>query len=203
MSAFRLHGIPVLFLLLLTAACGGSSGSGSPTSLVALQAPVHQDGEGYVTAGFGANGGAPLTAVGDNSLDQSFAGIFCFDLTGIGTVDSAVLRLHFAYEVGDPWSLGELRLDHIDGGGMLDLSDYDGGTLTADVFTLAKQDEYVLDVTDLVAADVAAGRSYSTFRLRFEVPTNSDAMSDFARFGSSQAADPADWPTLEVTHVAP
>jgi hypothetical protein len=52
-----------------------------------------------------------------------------------------------------------------------------------------------------VAADVAAGRTRSSFRLRFVPETDLDADFDYLRITSSTSAFTDARPTLFVTHV--
>lgn len=188
-----------LFALALTA-CGGSSAFTTTPALIEAMAPVVPAGEGYVKVEFQVKHDEPLSVVGDNAVDQSIVAILCFDVSAFPSVKSATLRFYLSYEIGDAWSLGMLRLDHIDGGGSLDIADGGSPALSADLFALAQQDEYVLDVSEAVAADIEAGRAVSTFRLRFDIPTDGDGTAEFARFGTSLAADPGLWPTLQIVH---
>jgi len=90
-------------------------------------------------------------------------------------------------------------MDHVDGGGVLDVTDGVDGTLTPEIHTLADQPSWTVDVTAQVEADLAAGRTTSTFRVRFSVDTNNNGQEDGYRIGSSKNPFRATHPVLVIT----
>lgn len=166
-------------------------------------APVVAGGEGYVVGGVSPVTDAPFMALGDNALDNPFVGVLCFDLTGIGSVEQATLTFHRGLGLGDPWSMGPLFMDHIDGGGSLDAADATDPALTEAIYELMDEPSWTLDVTAQVQADVAAGRSASSFRIRFDLTTNGDATQDIYRVIMSKHVASEQHPSLVISHFAP
>lgn len=203
------HTLALAFVCIL-AACGGSTTSDemlefSPAPMpVEVFAPVVPDAEGYIFAGTDVFNAETSNRVGDWTLDAPSVAVFTFDLTGIGAVEQATLTLVQLGQAGTPFDdLGPLHLDHIDGGMTLDVGDQVDPPLVAGFVELVDQDTSHVDVTDLVAADLAAGRTTSSFRLRFEVDTDGNGDNDFVSFGTTKHVNPAFHPSLGITHVAP
>lgn len=73
--------------------------------------------------------------------------------------------------------------------------------LTAEAFTLGDEPSWTLDVTPYLAADREAGRTVSTFRFRFAVPSDGDGATDYGRIASSTFALETVRPVLSATHV--
>ncbi len=196
------------FVLLTTIAllcgCGGSSGSALlPAPTLAVYVPPVPAGEGFVYDG-GSTGSAGVNIqMGDSVSNVPVVGLLCFDITGLGDVQDAILTIHRSTIIGNPWSMGPLLVDHIENGGVVDQTVFAGGTLSAAVHQLDDQDNWVLDVTDLVAADRAAGRTTSAFRFRFASQTNGDGQLDLLRIAASGTGFLAWQPGLFIQHVAP
>ncbi len=202
MSVPRIR-VPLLMLALTLAAACGSSGGGGGTAAslppLELRAPVIAGAEGTVEDGGGVFVVNPQLHIGDSAADNRSVGIVAFDLTGITDVLQATLILRRTAIIGTPLVFQPLSLDHIDGGGVLDATDLTGPALAAAIHVLPDQLEWSLDVTPQVAADLAAGRSESTFRLRFDGDTDGDGAVDHYRIASSKHVTTAHHPTLELT----
>lgn len=191
----------VLFVLVLACGCGGSSGSSVAAGVpVDVEVPVIGPGEGYIHGGNMSIGFSNLV-IGDNATNETFVGIIAFDISGLGDVQDAELVLHQGPTTGMPWDLAPLFVDHIEGGGVIQLSQATDLPLTAEAFTLGDEASWTLDVTPYVAADRAAGRTVTTFRFRLAIPTDGDAASDYARIASSTHALETVRPLLSATHV--
>ena len=198
---FKTTSVAALLLAgIMLSACGGGDGS-SNTAPVLLSAPANVAGEGFVINGNPLN--QSFARTGDALLNGIYAGILSFDLSGTGSVQQAVLTFHQIGSLGDPWLLGPLQVDHIDGGGTLDAADAISPALTADIASVGDQPSWTLDVTAFVLADRAAGRLTSTFRLRMNTPTDNDGGLDYMDVATSTNADPMMHPTLMVTHTLP
>lgn len=183
------HVLPCLALPLLLAACGGSSGEPAPVPPVPL-GPIQDAQAAFIEAPSGfvyAAGGASLNStpgVGDNALDEAFRGYLVYDLASVppgAAIVSATLHARQTPPIGDPFpAFGVVDVDHVN-----DRS-YADATLTTDVGTLAPDGTAgarTLDVTAQVAADVAASRTTSQFRLRFSaVETDNDGAQDTVFF---------------------
>ena len=171
----------------LLSGCGAGGGLFG-SSEVTTNEPSTLDG--YVTSdGIVVANGASAMAVGDNGADNGRRGFVRFTLAGIpsgATIVEAVLHLAQADVTGAPYAtLGSVRVDHMDLGAGLDAGDYAAAPLVSDVGTLsgnAALETKSLDVSSSVAADVAAGRSTSDYRLRFLVTTDFDGIIDTAHF---------------------
>lgn len=186
---------PLLALLLLPGAlllpgCGGSGGGSSP----AVPSAFHTASAVNALTGFGQAGaviGTSQPLAGDTVPATNFRGFVRFDTSGLppgAVIVTATLRLHQTTVDGDPYGkFGPLHVDHVDFLGSLDGGDFAGGTLAADVGVLATTATLgyrSLDVTSRVAADRAAGRTTSDFRLAFGGALGGDAVTDMAYFGS-------------------
>lgn len=194
--------VPLLLLsLVLAAACGSSSGGSAAPSLppLELRAPVIGAAEGTVEDGGGVFVVNPTLNIGDSAADVRTVAIIAFDLTGITDVLQATLLLTRTANIGNALDFQPLNLDHIDGGGVLDATDLSNPALAAAIHVLPDQPNWTLDVTAQVAADLAAGRSESTFRLRFDGDTDGDGTLDHYRLASSKHITTANHPTLELT----
>jgi hypothetical protein len=185
---------------------GTGPGGGGPDVTVDLPSTASLDGWVRSDGNLAATGN-PIT--GD--IDAAAPGLgyrqfYSFDLSGLpsgATIVGATLSLYQAGSTGAPYAeLGNVVVEHVDYGDMLDPTDYAttplGGT-AATLSTNATVGYKTVDVTARVAADVAAARSRSQFRLRFStLDSNNDGGSDFAQFNDAEAA--ANRPVLSVTY---
>jgi hypothetical protein len=195
--------------LSLLGGCGSGGGDDAVTlglgSAAALDGWVESDG----TVVTGAGG--PL--VGDFDAVQPNVGyrqFFSFSLAGIpagATVTNATLQLHQQITFGTPFAThGVVVVDHVDYGATLDAADYLGGTITAGIGTIASDATAgirTLDVTARVAADIAAARTRSQYRLRFSVlDTDNDGASDYTQFcdAENSISGTGTLPVLLVTY---
>ena len=200
--------LPLLLLGLSLAGCGGGGGGPAaplpppppPAEPVVVEVPAVPELEGTIL-GASVVQGASNVSVGDNAFDETVVAFLAFDLTGLGDVTDAVLHLEAGNSVGDPFALGDFVLDHVDAGATLDATDAAGGTLTPDILTFPSAPSWDLDVAAWVQADLLAGRTTSTFRVRLASPTDDDAANDFARIVASPHALEGARPRLTVTHV--
>jgi hypothetical protein len=204
-------------LALVVAACGGSGGGGpgggpapvpvtvNITSTPTLDGSVFSDGrvfpDIYPQPGHGPTG----------TLLQR--GIYHFSLAGVpagAQVESATIRLEqfIATTAPDAYvEMGPLLADHIDMNGLAALIPglFAGNTLTSGFMTVATNRNptlFNLDVTARVAADVAAGRDSSAYRLRFTNEAGAVAGNNASTFFTD--GEPhnqlATVPTLVITY---
>lgn len=211
-----------LSLVLLLAACGGGGGGdGDPAdnntppvesgfvtfdsfATPVLSGLVRDEEEALPAVGM---------AVGDVELD-GVRGIVSFNISEVPagvTLVRAVLRLPQVATNGNPYSgLGSMVVDHINTNGFFDnlnnqlyegllISGPIGGNPPAVLSTDETLEVKSLPVTLQVIEDIAAGRSRSQFRVRFEIETNVNPQQDLAIFGVP-GGDPALAPRLEITY---
>jgi len=195
------------FLVLgaVAAGCGSSGSSGSAPVTVTLFSDPGLDGTAG-TLNFSSSAGLPTA--GDNGA-QAFQGFVSFDLSTLppgAVVISATVTVAQVFVFGDPYAdHGVVVLDHVDYGDVLDSSDYGTPSLTADV-GVASSDSSIgatlIEATAEVAADLAAARTRSQFRLRFSLlDTDGDATADQALFEDGEDSNGSGMvPTLEVTY---
>lgn len=188
--------------------CGGSGGSGSIALAcdAALDGFVRSDGVA-VSAGNGP-------AVGD--LDNFIPGVgvrqfVSFSLGSLpasGTLVSATLQMRQLTVLGAPFGThGVVVLDHLDYGPTLDALDFGRAPLAGPLGPFAPDATLgvrTLDVTAQVAADLAAGRVRSQFRLRFSMlDSDNDGSPDAVAFTDAERSHgseaPGDEPVLVVT----
>jgi hypothetical protein len=183
---------------LALSACGGGgalAGGGETLALVASSVPAE---DGVVLSDQTVRTDGVFPQVGDLGMPgSSFVGrqFFSFDLSAVppgSIVTSAVLRLDVFIVVGEPFtSLGSVVVDHLDYG-TLDFNDFAARALTEGLGPLATDPSLgakTLDVTAVVALDVARGRTRSQFRLRFwPKESDGDISNDFASFAEAEAA---------------
>lgn len=184
----RWHISSILALSLVTTACGGGGGSGSsstpaPAPIQDVVAPSVPAASGSVQS-TGSSSVNTAVSPGDNGLDHGSRGHVVYDLSALpagATILSATLHIEQSNSVGSPFpAFGVVVVDHVSA-----LS-YSSDVLALDVGVLATDDMMTmrtLDVTSEVAADLAASRTTSQFRLRFNgLETNNDQMQDVVRF---------------------
>jgi hypothetical protein len=202
------------FVSLLFAGCGGMGGpeDGPPAASAFVALTSSADVDGYVTsAGDVSTGSVIGIPLGDNSFNDVARGFLRFHLAGIpagSTVLSAVLRVHQGDVTGLPYAtLGSLRVDHLDLGAGLDAGDDAAAALTSNIGAISVDSGIELksiDVTAQVAADLAAGRTTSDYRLRFLFGTDFDGASDYVQVNDAEDhLGSGSVPLLLVTFVAP
>ena len=91
-----------------------------------------------------------------------------------------------------------LVVDHINGGGLLDGTDASGGAIDEAFESLAPAAQWTLNVTDQVMVDLLAGRTESTFRIRYTSPTNGNLVQDGSFIATSKHPNPDLHPRLEL-----
>lgn len=188
----------------LLLACGGGGGGGSevPTETVTLLPIPALTGHGWFP--FHVESDASLR-VGDTDADLAFRGYCGIDLTALpdgARIESAHLHLRLAGTNGHPWDLGDLVLDHLELGALLDPDDYAAPALETACRTLAPfpfGEDALVDVAPQIQRDLGAGRSTSGFRFRLTNVTNGDGSYDFIVLsGSNSLAGPQ--PFVEVVY---
>lgn len=139
---------------------------------------------------------ATLPGTGDFGQGaQSRRQFLSFDLAPLPagtTVQSAVLSVYQARVDGTPYaSHGVVVVDHLVYG-TLDSADYDRPAMTSALGTLSSSPSLalrVLDLTSAVQADLAAGRTRTQVRLRWNaLDRNGDATDDQACFADADDA---------------
>lgn len=115
-------------------------------------------------------GAAAIPLVGP----QLLRGFCSFDFSSVppgASVLSANLRFYQSEVFGDPYGvLGDLLVDHLDYGAVLDAGDFDLAALESTIGTIATDAAIgykTLDVTAAVLNDIDASRTRSQFRARF------------------------------------
>lgn len=192
--------LPALLLACLVAGCGSGTTPALPVQLSVSGLPA---GEFHVRDDAIVLQGGSLVIVGDDFLDTTFVGVLTFPLAGVGDVQEAFLRIVAQAPLGDPAPLFPLLVDHVVGDGVADTTEAVAPALTAAAFSEPDSASWTLDVTDLVRADLVAGRAFFTLRLRLTTTTNNNGVSDAVRIKATGHADALDRPTLIVTHFAP
>ena len=196
---------------------GQATGVSTGRLIAILEAPAvpHLDGTVFNTGDFERN---TLPAAGDTEILSARA-ILTFDLADLPDdweMVDATLFLHQASTRGHPFhverGLGRLVVDHIAPGHFHPASRtlYAGHTLEGPIggvvpsilSTDPAPGRRGLDVTTQVLADVAAGRAFSQFRVRFETPTNFDLSPDLVGFTQTEdAATDSELPVLQISLV--
>ena len=151
--------------------------------------------------------GESLVASDPNSIIRSYVSFELPQLPVGYELDSVYIRLYQFYSVGDgnifgiqepyPLFYGEelpCIMDHIDYGDMLDISDWtigdagDPGTLQSDIGCISDNgdDGYrYLDITQYLLDDYNNDRYQTQYRIRFEVDTDWDSLTDALGFLTS------------------
>ena len=185
---------------------GGHGGGGGPVT-VTLASVASVDGMIVDTPPPGVFTTFDLQ-VGDTSTNNSKRGFLRFLLSSIppgAIIDSATLSVHQSVVNGVPYSaLGAVTVDHMDIGSVLDGGDFVGsvlffnfGTLSTDA-TLGYKS---LDVTSRVAADMAASKPDSDYRLHTAGTTNSDSIEDSSHWDDAEDSfGSGNVPHLTVTY---
>jgi hypothetical protein len=193
---------PLTALLLTLLSLAGCGDFGATTTVIRGTPAL----DGYVIAGT-----LPVTddtgmSAGDNPSGATARMFVSFPLGSIpagAKLQSAVLEMNQTEVHGAPYlDLGPLLVDHLDYGSGLESDDYDTAALSAGLVELssdAAPGTRTAYVTTQVAADLAAGRERSQFRLRFGADTDGDADADYARFATGEAA--VGQPVLRVRYT--
>ncbi len=170
-------------LVFLLAGCGGSGGSGGTR----IDLPSDITADGFATQGGGYS--AAFLLVGDETSNDGIRGLYRFPLLPLpagATVTKATLSTNQFEVIGSPYpALGDLLVDSVDlddGVGVgLDADDYFSAAFSTVVGSLsasAALGPRTLDVTAAVQADLAAGRSFSDFRVYFQFQTDGNFTGD-------------------------
>jgi hypothetical protein len=209
MHKFRsaVRGTLLVVLAAAPISCGGGGGGDEETETVVLAGVAELDGEsrggGFDNASLGLLVGN-LGIVGAPGIEiRAFA---AFDLSplppGARVVSAAVTLFQAIITTVDPYPpRGPVLLDHVNLQGALDAGDFDGGTLTLNLGILstdATLGPKTLEVGSAVQADLDAGRTVSSFRLRFQTVVPAD-FTRLARFGDADGNFGDQTPFMTVT----
>lgn len=196
--------MPSILIVLLLGACGG--GGGGPETLT-LDLPLVQARSGIV---LGSGGVFTVDAifgpsVGDGQGDVGLQGCLSYSLAALpqdAEILDATLLLTVELEDGGPFGLGSLVLDHADLGAALDGSDYVPQLiLVHDRVVATAAGPANVDVTEFVAEDLAAGGTFTDYRLRFPVETDHDQNDDQVYVPAADPTRPASSQAmLQVTY---
>ena len=191
--------VPLALLLL---ACGGGGSSDVPAETVTLLPIPALTGHGWFP--FEVESDTSLR-IGDTDGNIAFRGYCGIDLSALpegARIESARLHLHAAGTNGAPWDLGDLVLDHLELGTVLDPDDYTAPALEAACRTVPAfpvGEDARVDVAAQLRRDLEAGRSASGFRFRLTNPTDDDGTYDFLVLsGSNSSLGPQ--PFVEVAY---
>ena len=199
MRAFR-RAVPLL--VALAASCDRDPAGPRGGTVGLLEAVVNARSVHGTIRVDGANSNITLSP-GDDANNIPYRAVVGFSLAGVAAgahVTRATLSVEQCAVFGAPYtSLGSLIADHVDLTAGLAGDDYAGHTLTSNIGTVspnATLGTKSLDVTTQVAADVAASRAVSGFRLRFATKdTDNNAAADGVTLGL-----PRDGTTCSATH---
>lgn len=189
-------------------ACGGSGGDDFTEGAASIGSTAALDGFVRSDTVFSSTS-EPST--GDATGGISTVQVFSFDLSSIpadATITSAVLRLRQASVFRTPYvDLGDVVVDHFDIGQALDATDFDGGTIAAAFGTLSTDttlEVKSLDVAARVQADLSAGRTRSSFRIRHTLPNDTDGDPDVSQWEDAENNfATGDVPILDVAWRTP
>jgi hypothetical protein len=174
-------GLAVSAALLASLSCGGGGGTRDTSLDVSMNAPPVGGFDGYIVNTFPlptpAPGLLPGILVGD-LIDVESRGFVTFDISLLppspAVVRAATLEVEQWQVTGNPYpSLGSVAVDHVNLGPTFDTLDYDAAALDPGFATLTSNGAlttYAIDVRSQVGADQVAGRTRSSFRLRFNFP---------------------------------
>ena len=203
------------FALTLSACGGGSSvfDSLAPATVAVMPSVLSHTASGTSvgggTMGPGGADGAGIAAGDFGALEVR--GFIRFDLSAIpagAEILDADVRMHQADINATPYAdLGELRVDHMDFGLVLNDADFAAAPLALNYGALSStpvNEVKTLDVTDAVRADMIANRNHTDLRLRFQTPTDAVADADLAFFNDAEDTYGSGVvPQLVVTYRAP
>jgi len=155
--------------------------------------------------------GESLIASDPNSYDRAYVSFQLLEIPEGYELDSVYVRLYQYNSIGDgdiwgnqepyPLFYGEelpCIMDHIDYGNQLDVSDWtkgdpgDTGTIQTNIGTISDSGEdwsyRYMDITEFVMDDYASGRDKTQYRIRFEVDTDWDYLTDALGFSTTNSA---------------
>lgn len=193
-------GVAILAALLAAASCGGGGGERDTSLDVSMNAPPVGARDGYSWGNAGLNfpipNGIPGIAVGD-LLDHEARGFLTFNIVALppppAVVRAAVLEFEQWQVTSNPYpGYGEVVIDHVNMGGAWDLLDFDAVALDSGFDTVSSspgRQTISIDVRAQIGADQVAGRTESSFRLRFtDFPSgpNSNGSNDSADFNDAE-----------------
>lgn len=179
---------------LLLSACGGGfiDGVFASPEIVHLPNVPTESGFTYAAGPLHGSDGALMIRVGDSTGDDERRGFLRFDLSALPAGAEIVeARVHIGQEnvVGAPFTtMGAVIVDHVNMGAGFSIADFGAVPLTFGIGVLSSSSTLgarVVDVTDAVEADIAAGRTRSDFRLRFGVGTDADGVQDYVDFNDA------------------
>lgn len=172
-------GVALLAALFAPLSCGGGGGGERDTSGdVTLDAPPVGAFDGYIVAT------TPFATVMANVLpgimvgdliDLEARGFLSFNIGALppppAVVRAAILEIEQWQVTGTPFPQhGQVWIDHVDLGPTFDTLDFDTAPLDsgfAQVSNSMDRRTYTIDVRSQIGADQIAGRTRSSFRLRF------------------------------------
>lgn len=201
---FPIRALLVVFLTVPgLAGCGGSGNDGPVT--VTLIAAVPQTGTVFKNGSLNVPSDVDS---GDNGLGPAFRGFVSFEIGSIpphATVLSATLTLHQYFVGGSPYTkLGNLMLDHVIYGTVLEAGAYTRPPLASDIAILSSSatlEAKSVDVTTRVQNDLLSGNPQSQYRIRFAVEDSGDSTADFVDcYSPSSTSPPTGRPTLVITY---
>lgn len=185
--------------LLCLTACGGGS---NPAGGVGTSFKIPASDMRYITTSGVNTGDLAAVSVGDDELDRRWVIVVQFDISRLNATEQVELFLHHQQfnTAGTPFTdLGAPVVDHIDGGTQIIDTQFGGFTLASGFWTLGNQPTYSINVSAQVQADKLAGRSTSTFRLRFDPPSDGQGDYDQLRFSTHLAPFEPNRPALIIT----
>lgn len=113
-------------------------------------------------------------------------------LPAVATIDKVVLHLHSRAIFGNPFfEFGTLYVDHVNIVANITKDRFNEVPLSAGFATIPEpvmpdaMEDVVIDVTDQVVADIAAGRPISSFRVRFGFAPSADLQHDVLFFDAN------------------
>ncbi|MDJ0975657.1 MAG: hypothetical protein QNJ98_14440 [Planctomycetota bacterium] len=185
-TSLRIVGLMTLGLFLLTACGGGGGGDANllQPGEVRLSTLANMDGTVPVLGATVDTTAQPSVGYSGPAVTDARWAFFTFDLSGIpagATVTAAQLELFQTATLGTPTDVLPILVDHMEASGAtptwtelvgssfeLEAPIRDSGGNPATVSHTTVRGNRFLDVTRQVQRDLAEGRSFSRFRLRWE-----------------------------------
>lgn len=203
----RASAAPLVAGAVFLGACGGGGGSDEPRQVTLLGIPsmdgLLRNGSAIPTLALSIGNFLDLGPPPEASENRSMSTFDLSPLPSGADVVSAVVTLTQFFVPGTAYvGRGPAILDHVNIGVDLSGDDFAGGTLASNIGVLstdATLGPKSLDVTAQVAADVAAGRTRSSFRLRFQSVVPDLTSGRIASFGDAEGTSGSTPPTLVVT----
>lgn len=182
----------------IATACGGGGGGPPAQQGTPGQVTLTETSHVGIFKGTSTLSYVYTAEMGDNTFNAPGRVLFQFPLATVpanAQVTSALLTLHRTLNTGDAHTFGDIVASHIDWplgqnatpnhfDGIVILSDF--GTCTEGPLPIGAPRLYTLQVGDRVQADLAAARTCSAFRFRFDtIATDNDGADDRYRFEGS------------------